>query len=177
MGRSSPLTWTAAPGPSEMTFSMQWTACGRSVLRQSMSLVPASRLSSGAQVRQQVLGDHPMILGDGQCILRGRHIPYRARPVRSYADRSRARTGFTGFLSLPPALVTELGLSFPTNASAMPADGSLATFSVHNATVLWDCQPRRVYAHVSDATPLMGIPTAGQSQLVRRGRWACRHPG
>lgn len=66
-------------------------------------------------------------------------------------------TGFTGFLSLPLALVTELGLPFLTNESAMLADGSLAKFSVHDATVLWDGQPKRVYAHVSDAASLIGM--------------------
>ena len=39
----------------------------------------------------------------------------------------------------------------------MLADGSLAKYSVHDSTGLWDDQPRRVYAHVSDATPLMGM--------------------
>ena len=51
-------------------------------------------------------------------------------------------TGFTGFLSLP---------------SAFLADGSLVRFSVHDATVLWAGRPRRVYAHLSDATPLIGM--------------------
>ena len=66
-------------------------------------------------------------------------------------------TGFTGFLSLPSALVTELGLPFLTNESAMLADGSLVRFSVRDAIALWDGQPRRVYAHLSDATPLVGM--------------------
>ena len=66
-------------------------------------------------------------------------------------------TGFTGFVSLPPTLVTERGLPFLTNESAMLADGSLARFSVHEATMLRDSQPRRVYAYVSDATPLVGM--------------------
>ena len=66
-------------------------------------------------------------------------------------------TGFTGFLSLPSALVTELELPFLTNESAMLADGSLVGFNVHDATALWDGQPRRVYAHLADATPLVGM--------------------
>ena len=66
-------------------------------------------------------------------------------------------TGFTGLLELSPALVTEPGLPFPTNESAMLADGSLAKFSVHDATVHWDGQPRRVYAHVSNTAPLMSM--------------------
>ena len=76
----------------------------------------------------------------------------RAREVEAVID-----TGFTGFLSLPSALVTELGLPFLTNESAMLADGSLVRFNVHDATALWDGRPRRVYAHLSDATPLVGM--------------------
>ena len=66
-------------------------------------------------------------------------------------------TGFNGFVSLPPTIVTELGLPFLTNESAVLDDGSLVRFSVHEATTLWDSQPRRVYAHVSDVTPLVGM--------------------
>ena len=55
-------------------------------------------------------------------------------------------TGFNGFVSLPQTLVTELGLPFLTNESAMLADGSMVRFSVHEATTLWDSRPRRIYA-------------------------------
>ena len=55
-------------------------------------------------------------------------------------------TGFTGFLSAPSALATELGLPFLTNESAFLADGSLVRFSVHDATALWDGQAKaRLY--------------------------------
>ena len=76
----------------------------------------------------------------------------QTREVQAVID-----TGFTGFLSLPSALVTELELPFLTNESAMLADGSLMRFNVHDATALWDGQPRRVYAHLADATPLVGM--------------------
>ena len=66
-------------------------------------------------------------------------------------------TGFTGFLSLPPALALELGLPFLTNESAFLADGSVVSFSVHEATALWDGKPRRIYAHLADATSLVGM--------------------
>ena len=66
-------------------------------------------------------------------------------------------TGFNAFLSLPPSLVTELGLPFVTSTSAVLADGALVRFNVYNVTVLWDGQPRRVYAHMSDTTPLVGM--------------------
>ena len=76
----------------------------------------------------------------------------QSREVEAVID-----TGFTGFLSLPSALATELGLPFLTYESAFLADGSLVRFSVHDATALWDGRPRRVYAHLSDATPLIGM--------------------
>ncbi len=76
----------------------------------------------------------------------------QSREVEAVID-----TGFTGFLSLPSALATELGLPSLTYESAFLADGSLVRFSVHDATALWDGRPRRVYAHLSDATPLIGM--------------------
>ena len=66
-------------------------------------------------------------------------------------------TGFTGFLLLPSMFATELGLPFLTYESALLADGSLVRFSVHDARALWDGQARRVYAHVSDTAPLIGM--------------------
>ena len=79
-------------------------------------------------------------------------------------------TGFTGFLTLPSALATELGLPFLTNEPAFLADGSLVMFSVHDATVLWDGQPRRVYAHLADATPLVGMRMLDDHDLSIRVR-------
>ena len=81
-------------------------------------------------------------------------------------------TGFTGFLSLKSALATELGLPFLTHESALLADGSLVTFSVHDAMTLWDGQPRRVYAHLSETTPLVGMRMLESQDLsiqVRHG--------
>ena len=48
-------------------------------------------------------------------------------------------------------------MPFLTNESALLADGSLVTFSVHDGMSLWDGQPRRVYAHLSETTPLVGM--------------------
>ncbi len=66
-------------------------------------------------------------------------------------------TGFSEFLTLPPALLTELRLSSVTNASAILADGSEVAFDVYEVTILWDGLPRRVYAYMSDTTPLVGM--------------------
>ena len=84
----------------------------------------------------------------------------QSREVEAVID-----TGFTGFLSLPPALAAELGLPYLTDESAFLADGSLVNFSVHDATALWDGQPRRVYAHLADATPLVGMAMLDNQDL------------
>ena len=61
----------------------------------------------------------------------------RTRDVRAVVD-----TGFSRFLTLPPSIVTELGLAFRTvDIGSYLADGSEATLHVYAATVLWDGRP------------------------------------
>ena len=66
-------------------------------------------------------------------------------------------TGFTGFLTVTPALATELGMRYRSRGWATLADGSEIAFDVYDVTVLWDDQPRYIEAAVADATPLMGM--------------------
>ena len=66
-------------------------------------------------------------------------------------------TGFTRFLTLPPATVEELGLRYRGVNSVVLADGSETTLEVYGVTVLWDGRPRDVVAYVSDTTPLIGM--------------------
>ena len=66
-------------------------------------------------------------------------------------------TGYTGFLTLTPVLVTELQLQYRNRDLAILADGREAIFDVYGVTVLWDGQNRQVDAYVSDATPLVGM--------------------
>jgi predicted aspartyl protease len=47
-------------------------------------------------------------------------------------------TGYTGSLTLPPALIAALGLTWRGYVSAVLGDGSLQQFEVYAATVLWD---------------------------------------
>lgn len=76
----------------------------------------------------------------------------QAREVDAVVD-----TGFTGFLTLPPALVTELGLPFETTGHATLADGSIVSFDTYRVTVLWDDQPKHVLADAANTTPLVGM--------------------
>ena len=66
-------------------------------------------------------------------------------------------TGFNGLLTLPSALVSELGLPYVTKSRATLANGSEDICDVHGATVLWDSQPRHIRVDAADTTPLVGM--------------------
>ncbi len=66
-------------------------------------------------------------------------------------------TGYNGFLTLPPALVTELGLVYRDRSRATLADGSEAFFDMYDVAVLWDSRLRSTRASSADATPLIGM--------------------
>ena len=62
-------------------------------------------------------------------------------------------TGFTGFLTLPPMLVTTLGLAWLCRQAGILADGRVEYFDVYIATVTWDGQPRTVEVEAADTEP------------------------
>ena len=74
-------------------------------------------------------------------------------------------TGFTGFLTVTPALAKELGLALEGTSRATLADGSEVTFDVYDVAVLWDGQPRYVLADAADTTPLVGMRLLGRHDL------------
>lgn len=74
-------------------------------------------------------------------------------------------TGFTRFLTLPPAIVTELGLTFTGINRVILADGSEVTFDVYGVTVLWDGRARDVVAYAADTTPLIGMAMLDRHNL------------
>ena len=76
----------------------------------------------------------------------------QARDVDAVVD-----TGFTRFLTLPPAMIAELGLGFRGVNRVILADGSETTLEVYGVTVVWDGQLREVVAYASDTTPLIGM--------------------
>ena len=66
-------------------------------------------------------------------------------------------TGFSGFVTLPPSLVAELGLVFMGTSEATLADGSEVSFDGYDVTVLWEGQPGDVLIDEADTTPLVGM--------------------
>ncbi len=76
----------------------------------------------------------------------------QARDIEAVID-----TGYSGFLTLPTALVAELGLPFAYMGQAFLANDDAVSFDVHDATVLWDGQPRQIKADATGSTPLVGM--------------------
>ena len=76
----------------------------------------------------------------------------RTRDIEAVID-----TGYSGFLTLPPGLVDELGLPFVYMGQAFLANDAVVDFDVHDATLLWDSQPRRIKADATGSTPLVGM--------------------
>ena len=66
-------------------------------------------------------------------------------------------TGYSGFLTLPTALVAELRLPFAYVGQAFLANDAEVDFDVHYVKVLWDGQPRDIEADATGSTPLVGM--------------------
>ena len=74
-------------------------------------------------------------------------------------------TGFNGFLTLPPVLIAALGLPWLCRQQGQLADGSVLTFDVHVATVIWHGRLRSVEVEAADAQPLLGMALMQGSEL------------
>jgi clan AA aspartic protease len=66
-------------------------------------------------------------------------------------------TGFTGFLTLPPARIAALNLSWLSRQPGVLADGSIDVFDVFVANVMWDGRLRTVEVESADTEPLVGM--------------------
>lgn len=66
-------------------------------------------------------------------------------------------TGYTGFLTLPSAIITKLGLTWYMQEEGILGDGSLCLFNVFEATVIWDGQIKFIEVNESETDPLVGM--------------------
>lgn len=89
----------------------------------------------------------------------------QSREVEAVVD-----TGFNGFLTLPTALVSELGLPFVSIGRATLADGNEIAYEVYGVAVLWDDQPRDIEADAADTRPLVGMMLLDEHDLSIRVR-------
>jgi clan AA aspartic protease len=66
-------------------------------------------------------------------------------------------TGFTSFLSLPLAIITEIGLPWHYRDIGTLGDGSQVVFEIYKASVIWDGQNQIIDVAASEADPLVGM--------------------
>ncbi len=66
-------------------------------------------------------------------------------------------TGFDGWLSLPPALISLLELPWQRRGNAVLADGSETPFDIYEGTVVWDRRRRQLPVDEADTAPLIGM--------------------
>ncbi len=66
-------------------------------------------------------------------------------------------TGFTAWLTLPPAAIVALDLPWQGFDRCILADGSESLFRVFKAIIVWDGRPRRVSVYEANAEPLVGM--------------------
>ena len=75
-------------------------------------------------------------------------------------------TGFIGFLALPPAAISALGLPYLQDIVATLADGSEIQVAVHLATIRWHGEEHDVQVLATSKRPLLGTALLGGSELV-----------
>ena len=66
-------------------------------------------------------------------------------------------TGYSEFLTLPPARVDQLGLPYKHQGVARLADGSEIAFDVYDAELVWNGQLIQVLVDEAETTPLLGM--------------------
>lgn len=66
-------------------------------------------------------------------------------------------TGFTGFLTLPLSVLTNLNLQAYRREEGTLGDGSTCIFDVYRGLVIWDGEFRRIDINASETSPLVGM--------------------
>ena len=72
-------------------------------------------------------------------------------------------TGYDGYLTVAPRMVTELGLPLASTRRARLADGSVISLGIHNGTITGDGQALLLELDEADTTPLFAMAAASPS--------------
>jgi clan AA aspartic protease len=75
-------------------------------------------------------------------------------------------TGFTGYLTLPPESISQLGLPSVGQRTFELANGELFDFQVHLGSVSWHGRPSDVLVLQSDSDPLLGMALLWGSRVT-----------
>jgi clan AA aspartic protease len=79
-------------------------------------------------------------------------------------------TGFSGFLTLPPAIIESLGLPWIASEEGVLADGSVILFDVYRATVMWEARERAVEIQGAETSALLGMAMLENHDVSMRVR-------
>lgn len=93
---------------------------------------------------------------DQNCEAIIRLVVGNADPQRQMIDAA-IDTGFTGFLTLPFSVLTDLNLQAYRREEGILGDGSTCIFDVYRGFVIWDEELRRIDINESDTEPLVGM--------------------
>ena len=88
-------------------------------------------------------------------------------------------TSFNGFLTLPPTLIAELGLTRLGQKNLVLANGRRDVFDTYGVTVFWEGQSKFIDADEADAVPLLGMSMLDNHDLsiqVRDGAASSSRP-
>ena len=83
-----------------------------------------------------------------------------------YTQDAIVDTGFNGWLSLPPDLITELNLKWKRRGRAILGDGSECIFDVYEAVLVWDKNFLTISIDEADSEPLVSMSLMEGYQLI-----------
>ena len=95
-----------------------------------------------------------MVTADAEATIR---LLVRAADGREQEIEAVLDTGFSGSLTLPPAVIATLGLRWRTRGLVMLANGTEDACDIYTATVIWDGRPRNILVEAADTAPLIGM--------------------
>ena len=75
-------------------------------------------------------------------------------------------TGFNGWLSLSPDLISQLNLKWKRRGRAILGDGSECVFNVYEAVLVWDGNLLTIPIDEADSEPLVGMSLMEGYQLM-----------
>jgi len=98
-------------------------------------------------------------------------LKVRGRRGREQEVEAVIDSGYTGALTLPPALITMLGLRWQSVERATLADGSTCVFQVYVGKLVWDGKVRTILVDEADSDPLVGMRLLRGHELKMQVRY------